>query len=145
MTDVPDAAADLDAGLRKALVDAVRLRVPDTDAIYLFGSIARGRTRPGSDVDVALLLPPGRTLSFGELFAAMGELESLTHRTVDLSVLDTRTQLVHAKEVVTTGVCLFAKSEGRIRSFEMQVLSEYARFLEDRAPVAAAYSAHADG
>ena len=145
MVDLPDVAADLDAGLRKALVEAVRLCVPDTDAIYLFGSVARGRTRPGSDVDVALLLPPGRTLPFGELLATVGELESLTHRTVDLSVLDTQTQLVHAKEVVTTGVCLFAKSEARIRSFEMQVLSEYARFLEDRAPVAAAYTAHADG
>lgn len=143
--DLPDVAADLDAGLRKALVEAVRLRVPDIDAIYLFGSVARDRPRPGSDVDVALLLPPGRTLSFDELLTTMAELGGLTHRTVDLSVLDTRTQLVHAKEVVTTGVCLFARSEGRIRSFEMQVLSEYARFLEDRAPVATAYTAHVDG
>ena len=117
----------------------------EIDAIYLFGSTARGRTRPGSDIDVALLLPPGRTLAPGELLATMAELGTVTHRAVDLSVLDIRTQLVHAKEVVTTGVCLFAKSEERIRSFEMQVLSEYARLLEDRAPVATAYTLHADG
>ena len=145
MTGSSHSASALDAGLRKALVEAVCRRVPDTDAIYLFGSIARGRTRPGSDIDVALLLPPGRTLSPADFLATMAGLEAATHRTVDLSVLDTRTQLVHAKEVVTTGVCLFAKSEERIRSFEMQVLSEYARFLEDRAPVEAAYTLHADG
>jgi hypothetical protein len=71
--------------------------------------------------------------------------ESLTHRTVDLSVLNTQTQLVHAKEVVTTGVRLYARSQERIRVFEMQVLSQYARFLEDRAPVETAYTLNADG
>jgi len=145
VTDLPDSTSDLDAGLREALVEVVRRRVPDIDAIYLFGSVARGRTRPGSDVDVALLLPPGRKLSPDELLATMSELEGLTHRAVDLSVLNTQTQLVHAKEVVTTGVCLFARSEERIRVFEMQVLSQYARFLEDRAPVEAAYTLNADG
>jgi len=98
---LPDSTSDLDAGLREALVEVVRRRVPDIDAIYLFGSVARGRTRPGSDVDVALLLPPGRKLSPDELLATMAELESL--------------------------------------------MSEYARFLEDRAPVEAAYTLNADG
>jgi uncharacterized protein len=145
VADLTDSTADLDAELRKALVEVVRRGVPDIDAIYLFGSVARGRTRPGSDIDVALLLPPGRKLSPDELLGTMAELESLTHRTVDLSVLNTQTQLVHAKEVVTTGVCLFARSQEGIRVFEMQVLSQYARFLEDRAPVEAAYTLDADG
>jgi len=56
-------------------VEVVRRRVPDIDAIYLFGSVARGRTRPGSDVDVALLLPPGRKLLPDALLATMAELE----------------------------------------------------------------------
>jgi len=142
--DSLDSTADLDSGLVKALVEVVRRLVPDIDGIYVFGSVARGRTRPGSDLDVALLLPPGRKLSPDELLATMSQLESLTHRTVDLSVLNTETQLVHAKEVVTTGACLFARSQGRIHTFEMQVLSQYARFLEDRAPVEAAYALDAD-
>jgi predicted nucleotidyltransferase len=143
--DSLDSTAELDSGPGQALVEVVRRLVPDVDGIFVFGSVARGRTRPGSDVDVALLLPPGRKLSPDELLATMSELEALTHRTVDLSVLNTETQLVHAKEVVTTGVCLFARNQGRIRAFEMQVLSQYARFLEDRAPVEAAYTLDADG
>jgi predicted nucleotidyltransferase len=145
MTDVPGSAADLDPELRKGLVEVVRRGVPDVDAIYLFGSVARGRTRPGSDVDVALLLPPGGKLSPGQFLDTTAELESLAHRTVDLSVLNTQAQLVHAKEVVTTGVCLFARRPERVRDFEMQVLSEYARFREDRAPVEAAYTHDVDG
>jgi predicted nucleotidyltransferase len=145
VADSLDPTTDLDPRLRKALVEVVRRLVPDVEGVYVFGSVARGQTRPGSDVDVALLLPPGRKLSPDELLATMSELEGLTHRTVDLSVLNTQTQLVHAKEVVTTGVCLFGRSQGRIRAFEMQVLSEYARFLEDRAPVETAYTLDADG
>ena len=145
MTDAPNYTVDLDAGLREGLVEGVCRGVPDVDAIYLFGSAASGHTRADSDVDVALLLPPGRALSPGRFLALMTELESLAHRTVDLSVLDTQAQLVHAKEVVATGVCLFAKSPERVRAFEMQVLSEYARFREDRAPVEAAYTIDVDG
>lgn len=145
MTGVPEFTADRDAELRKGLVEAVRRGVPDVDAIYLFGSMARGHVRPDSDVDVALLLPPGRTLLPSRFLATMTELESVTHRTVDLSVLDTQTQLVHAKEVITTGVCLFARSQERVRAFEMQVLSEYVRFREDRAPVEAAYAIDVNG
>ena len=136
---------NLDGGHRVALVEAVLRLVPDVDGIYVFGSVARGRTHFGSDVDVALLLPPSRKLSPDELLSTMAELESLTHRTVDLSELNIGTQLVHAKEVVTTGTCLFARSRGRIRAFEMQVLSQYARYVEDRAPVEAAYTIDANG
>ena len=145
MTESPNPTAALDGGLGKALVEGVRRCVPDIDGIYLFGSVARGGTRPDSDVDIALLLPRGRTLAGDELLTTMAELESLTRRTVDVSVLDTHTQLVHAKEVVTTGACLFARSQERIRAFEMYVLSQYARFLEDSAPVEAAYTLDADG
>jgi len=145
VTNVPEFTADRDAELRKGLVEAIRRDVPDAEAIYLFGSVARGHTHADSDVDVALLLPPGRTLPPGRFLALMTELEGLAHRTVDLSVLDTQAQLVHANQVVTTGVCLFAKRPERVRAFEMQVLSEYARFREDRAPVEAAYTLDADG
>ena len=145
MRNVPFSAAILDGDLQNAIVERARRGVPDAEAIYLFGSVARGRTRPDSDLDVALLLPPGRTLSATELLATIAGLESVTRRTVDLSVLNTQAQLVHAKEVVTTGVCLFARNPERIRAFEGQVLSEYARFCEDRAPVEAAYTVDADG
>jgi hypothetical protein len=61
-------------------------------------------------------------------------LEGLTHRTADLSVLNTQTQLVHAKEVVTTGVCIFARSQERIRAFEMQVHMEGVAVLVEVEP-----------
>lgn len=37
-------------------------RVPEIDAIYLFGSRGRGTARPNSDVDLAVLLRPGAAI-----------------------------------------------------------------------------------
>ncbi len=64
---------DLEDRLRAALE-----RHPEVLVAYLFGSAARGRSRPGSDVDVAVLLADGadglelRLGLLGDLAAAAG-------------------------------------------------------------------------
>ena len=51
--------------------------------VFLFGSVARGEARPGSDVDLACEgLPPGR------FFEALGKLLLCTGKDVDLVDLD---------------------------------------------------------
>lgn len=51
--------------------------------VFLFGSVARGEEKPGSDVDLACEgLPPGR------FFEALGRLLLCTGRDVDLTDLD---------------------------------------------------------
>ncbi|HEY0513357.1 MAG TPA: nucleotidyltransferase domain-containing protein [Thermoanaerobaculia bacterium] len=54
--------------------------------VYVFGSVASGRTREGSDVDLAVAgLPPER------FFSTMARLENLFDRSVDLVDLDDTT------------------------------------------------------
>ncbi len=51
--------------------------------VYVFGSVATGKTQEGSDVDLAVAgLPPER------FFATMARLENLFERSVDLVDLD---------------------------------------------------------
>lgn len=50
---------------------------------------------------------------------------------------------MHAKEVVAEGLVLFAADEPSRLTFETEVLSAYARFCEERAPVMEAYSSAA--
>ena len=61
-------------------VARVVARHPDIQAAYIFGSVAQGRARPDSDIDVAVLLgrrlPDARALRYrltlvGELGAAL--------------------------------------------------------------------------
>lgn len=64
-----------EAGLREQLIEYLRAEVSQhvgpAEAAFLFGSAARGDTRPGSDIDVAVL---GATRSADELEPALGEL-----------------------------------------------------------------------
>ena len=62
-------------GLREQLIEYLRAEIPQrvgrAEAAYLFGSAARGRTRTGSDIDVAVV---GAGRSEDELESAIGEL-----------------------------------------------------------------------
>jgi predicted nucleotidyltransferase len=54
----------------------------------LFGSSARDRTHPGSDVDIAVGLAPGARFSAREVGDLVSRLESAVGRAVDLIVLN---------------------------------------------------------
>jgi hypothetical protein len=50
--------------------------------VRVFGSVARGEARPDSDVDLAVVLDPGRDVL--DLCALIADLENLLGRSVDL-------------------------------------------------------------
>lgn len=111
-------------------------------AVYVYGSRARGKAPAGSDLDLALLLPMERTASTLDILNVQSRLELITGCPVEISVLDPGS-LVHAKEVVCGGSVLYSGDSIARSTFEMQILSAYARFCEDRAPVLAAYGPEA--
>lgn len=94
-------------------------------AAYVFGSVARGEARPGSDVDVAVLLveDPPRTLEGTRGDLAEG-LERAVGRLVDLVVLNRApADLVH--RVLRDGrLVLEADRAARVR-FEVLRRGEY--------------------
>lgn len=128
-----------------SVVALLRERISGLSAVYLFGSGARGELRLDSDLDLALLLPPGVDLSFEQRLELSADLASLAERTVDLSVLGRPGGTVLAKEAVTTGRRLWDDGTQTAAEFEMYALSAYARLREDRAPVEAAYSLSSHG
>ncbi|HEX9944876.1 MAG TPA: nucleotidyltransferase domain-containing protein [Thermoanaerobaculia bacterium] len=65
---------------------AALLRAAGAREVYVFGSMASGRTHEGSDVDLAVVgLPPE------SFFATMARLEDLFERSIDLVDLDDAT------------------------------------------------------
>lgn len=95
--------------------------LPSLQAVYLFGSQASGKAGPGSDVDLALLLP---TALPAEQRWQLGEaLADTLHADVDL--IDLRyasTVLQH--QVVTEGQRLWHRGL-ESDEFELTVMSEY--------------------
>lgn len=67
-------------------------RHPKVVPAFLFGSFSKGRSRTGSDVDVAVYLtPPYSTNDVSEIWS---RLEDITHRDVDLLVLNTAPPII---------------------------------------------------
>jgi predicted nucleotidyltransferase len=121
----PTPALD-DPFLRSARDTVLRL-LPSVEALYVFGSFARGTAGADSDLDLAVLestpLAPLRRLE------AQRELSVLLDRDVDLVDLGTAGSVLRS-EVVNGGMALFQRDPMRILDFEARVLGEYADLLD---------------
>lgn len=115
------------------IVTAIRSNLPDVQAIILFGSRVDGLQRPGSDLDLAVLLPrradPVRLWEVGEALARRLD--------IDVDLIDLRgANTVMQSQIVTTGRRLFATGQ-EADLYEMFVLGEMTSLNEARAPLIA--------
>lgn len=94
---------------------------------YLFGSQARGRPGPLSDVDIAVLLGPevGRDRWFQVKLDLIGALMELFRRNdIDVVVLNRATPVM-AHEVARSGRILYEAKPGTRVAFEVSALRRY--------------------
>jgi len=91
-------------------------------AIWGFGSKARGKARPGSDVDVAVLLD-GEISLVEELRLRAEVVETLRRDDVDLVVLNQAPPLLRY-EVIAAGARLFARDEEAADRYEERAARE---------------------
>ena len=136
----PSLLSDQFAAVRQALVNRIILEFPCLVAVYAYGSRVRGGVHPQSDLDLALLFPIHQPAPPADLFQLQGDLEAIAGMAVEVSLLRPETNVVHCKEVVAYGVPVFTADAEALAVFEMQTLSNYARYCEDRKPVMAAYA-----
>ena len=99
------------------------------EVAILFGSAAKGRLRPDSDIDIGILPLPDRALSFNEELALAAELEQLLGREVDLVRLDTASTLLRFE--ASQGRRLYEARLGAFADFVARALVEH----EDLRPI----------
>ncbi|MDT8448019.1 MAG: nucleotidyltransferase domain-containing protein [bacterium] len=109
---------------------------PELEALYLFGSEARGEAWPDSDLDLALLLPTEQAKAAGSLALSdlAWELSKELDRKVDLVNLRTLST-VFQMQVISNGKVLYTKDPERLYEFEALVLSLYQHLKEERAAI----------
>lgn len=98
-------------------------------AVYLFGSLAEGRARPESDVDLGLLSTGD--IDPYDLFVCAQDLGRLLGKDVDLVDLS-RASTVMRAHVVGEGRRVLVEDRFRADEFEMYALSDYARLNQER-------------
>lgn len=112
-----------------AIVDALRRPLPDVQAIYVFGSVARGDGIADSDLDIALLCP--RPLPSTVRWELQERLAALAHRNVDL--VDLRAaSAVFRVNVLDDGRLLYDGVPFERALFEATACADYARLQEER-------------
>ncbi|MHC4884946.1 MAG: type VII toxin-antitoxin system MntA family adenylyltransferase antitoxin [Planctomycetota bacterium] len=109
-------------------------------AAYLHGSALNDGFRPDSDVDIALLLADGRTLSGIERFDLAERLSAICHHTVDLALLDSA-QLIYANQAILRGKRIHCRDEADTDNRIAVLLGLYLDLKFDRRAVESAYVA----
>ena len=101
---------------------------PPLRLAVLFGSFAKQRARPDSDLDIAIL-PHDESLSLHTELDLAGQLSSKTGREVDLVRLDRATQLLRW-EIAKHGILLAADPPSEWLRFRVAAASEHADMAE---------------
>jgi uncharacterized protein len=119
-------------GAREILLAAL----PDTWAVYVYGSFARAEEWPTSDLDLAVLLPPGQQIP--DKLALMGRISRQVHRDIDLvSLRDAGLDLT--RELLRDGRALFIRRAADVLAWEAERMTDYADFNPRRAQIIDAY------
>jgi predicted nucleotidyltransferase len=100
---------------------------PAVLAVYLFGSHSTGRTKPASDLDLALLLQPGREMDF-PLLELTVSLEKAFDRRVDLVILNRAGELLKY-QVRRYGRLLYDRDPRFRKQFEIRGRKSFEDFL----------------
>jgi len=98
------------------------------ELIYLFGSYAKGKERPDSDLDLAFL--SSREIDDYQRFLTAQKLASRLNIAVDL--IDLKKASTVFKVQIIQGRLLYAEDKLQQQEFEMLALKKYARLNEER-------------
>ncbi|MGH9385889.1 MAG: type VII toxin-antitoxin system MntA family adenylyltransferase antitoxin [Vicinamibacterales bacterium] len=103
-------------------------RRPEIQAAYIFGSVAQGRARPDSDIDIAVLvgrrIPDARALRYRlKLTADLSA--ALRRNDVQVVILNDAPPLL-AHRVLSGGTLVFQRARAARVRFQVQTASRYA-------------------
>lgn len=120
--------------MKKKLTSLVKKHIPELTLLYLFGSMASGKSNKDSDYDLAF--KSEKIISKTKVFQISNILADELGREVHL--IDLRhASTVLKSQILETGKTLYSKDPIAQDYFEMYVLSDYARLNEERKDILA--------
>jgi predicted nucleotidyltransferase len=109
-------------------------KLPQLQAIYLFGSESAGEAKSDSDIDIAILSKSN--IAKHDLFTLQSELELLLNKDVDLVNLRTCSEVFQA-QVIYKGSRIYNHKESlkEVELFEDRVFQSYLYLKENIRPI----------
>ena len=100
----------------------------DVAAAYIYGSYARGKEGPGSDVDVAVLLAPyDPAAERAKRALFMAELSRLTRMVIHPVILNSASEAL-LKQVLGKGQCIQVNTPSALSHFKMTAIARIAEY-----------------
>lgn len=90
---------------------------------YVLGSIINGRTKSDSDFDLAVVVDNADKINYEYIYNLVSDISF--PRDLDLSVVDENSSPLFLFQIVSTGQCIYQRSEKEKFSFEAYTLSNY--------------------
>lgn len=115
--------------MESKIIHLINNYLPDTSAIYLFGSYATGQQNEESDIDIAVLTP--KPIDKLKLFEISTQMAITLNKEIDLIDLKS-VYLDFQFEIISTGRLIFSTDQQQVLEYEMIVMSMYQRFNEER-------------
>lgn len=112
--------------LTDKLVQVILRDFPEAQAIYLYGSFARGEQWPDSDIDLAVLLPRELARAIGNLTMSQTQIDlaSVAHREIDLVNVRLVSPLLQT-QATGHGQLIYEGDTNARMEFEMLALSMF--------------------
>lgn len=118
------------------LVEIILHDFPATQAVYLFGSYARGEQRAEGDIDLAVLLPVHVARAVGDLRMSDMALALSKRARKDVDLVNMRlVSTAFQNQIVHTGKLLYCSDERARQEFEVLALSFYIKLSKERAGI----------
>lgn len=102
--------------------------LPEVWAVYVYGSFARGEAGPNSDLDLAVLMPPGQTLTQPWELAA--KVASQVGRDVDVVDLRRASDVLRI-QVLEHGRVLYNARPAEVLGWEAQAMTRYGHYRRE--------------
>ena len=120
-----------DSQIKQTIIDTLNEKIPQLQALYIFGSYANETHTSRSDIDIAYLSTATLTaLQIWELSNLLASTLSIDVDLVDLK----ETNIIFRFQIISEGERIYGEGY-EVESFETLAYSFYLRFQEERKPI----------
>lgn len=96
---------------------------PRIKLVYILGSVVSGRAKEDSDFDLAVVVEDKTKIEYKQIYNLLSRIHF--PKDLDLSVVDKNSSPLFLFQAISTGNCLYQKSEEDRVNFEAFVLNNY--------------------
>ena len=98
-------------------------KYPKIKLAYVLGSVAHGGVKPESDFDLAVVVDDAAKINYSQVYQLISHLSF--PKDLDLSIVDKDSSPLFLFQIISTGNCIYQRSDAERVVFEAYVMENY--------------------